>query len=129
MKTTLAPKELVREFLLEVRSGKNPAAADQYMHDLVIANQLVSEEVQRIMRTPADYADHVQEMLDEYGQFDFQIDELLADGDKVYARWTQLGNGIRQVTSAVYRVEAGFIVEYWIQIDRMGLEIQTKRMN
>lgn len=99
------------------------------MGDLVIANQLVSEEELQIMRTPADYATHVQEMLDEYGQFDFEIDELLADGDKVYARWTQLGKGIRQVTSAVYRVEAGLIVEYWIQIDRMGLEIQTKRMN
>ena len=121
---TRSPKALVEEFLIEVRSGKHPEFADRYMADKVVANQLVSEVVQVIERSPADYTEHVFEMKKEYGEFDFRIDELLADGDKVYARWTQMGCGIRQVTSCVYRVENGLIVEYWIQIDRLGLQLQ-----
>lgn len=31
-----------------------------------------------------------------------------------------------QVTSCVYRVEHGLIVEYWIQIDRAGLAAQLR---
>ncbi|MFJ9950514.1 ester cyclase [Kitasatospora sp. NPDC091207] len=56
------------------------------------------------------------------------------DGDRVHARWTQHGHHLAPINgrpptgrpltekaSAVYRVEAGRIVEYWIQIDRQGL--------
>ena len=55
----------------------------------------------------------------------------------MYARWTQHGHHvgevdgvaptsapITQLTSAVYRVQDGLIVEYWIQIDRYGLHAQ-----
>jgi predicted ester cyclase len=122
------PKSLIEAFLLEVRSGKNPSAAGDYMAPQVTANQVVSEEVMTITRTPQEYAAHVQEMVQEYGAFDFRIDELIAEGNKVYARWTQVGNGITQVTSCVYRIERNQISEYWIQIDRLGLQIQKNRL-
>lgn len=122
--TDLSAKQIVRDFLLEVRSGKNPDAASKYMAPVVKANQVVSEESLQISRTPAHYAEHVREMLAEYGNFDFEIEELICENDKVYARWNQVGNGIRAVTSCVYRLEAGLIVEYWIQIDRLGIELQ-----
>ena len=93
----------------------------------VIANQVVSEESLTITRTPLEYAEHVEEMLQEYGDFDFRVDELISEGNKVYARWTQVGNGVKQVTSCVYRVENEKIREYWIQIDRLGLELQKDR--
>lgn len=121
---TVDPKTLVQSFLLEVRSGKNPSSASEYMATEVIANQVVSEETLAITRTPNDYAEHVQEMLEEYGAFSFRIDELIGEGDKVYARWTQVGNGITQVTSCVYRIEHDKIREYWIQIDRLGIQLQ-----
>ena len=124
----LNPKALIQSFLLEVRSGKNPSAAGDYMAAQVIANQVVSEEVMTITRTPQEYAAHVEEMVQEYGAFDFRIDELIAEGNKVYARWTQVGNGITQVTSCVYRIEDNQISEYWIQIDRLGLQIQKDRL-
>ncbi|MFG3703403.1 ester cyclase [Micromonospora sp. NPDC047670] len=66
--------------------------------------------------------------------------EILGSGDKVYARWTQRGHHVgevdgraptgapvTQLTSAVYRVVDGLIVEYWIQIDRHGLRAQLER--
>ncbi|MDE2592478.1 MAG: ester cyclase [Actinomycetales bacterium] len=121
---TSNPKELVRQFLTEVRSGKNPGAAGTFMAPTVRANQVVSETTQLIERTPQEYAEHVREMLAEYGNFQFEIDELISENEKVYARWTQIGNGVRQVTSCVYRVEQNKIVEYWIQIDRLGLQLQ-----
>ena len=99
------------------------------MADEVIANQVVSEERLTIARTPDEYAEHVEEMVLEYGAFDFQIDELISEGNKVYARWTQVGNGITQVTSCVYRIENDKICEYWIQIDRLGLQIQRDHLH
>ena len=36
--------EVVRKFLLEVRSGKNPQAATTYMADVVQAHQVTSED-------------------------------------------------------------------------------------
>lgn len=120
-------KNIIQSFLLEVRSGKNPDATADYIADSVRAHQVASEAPVTVVRTPAEYAEHVREMKAEYGDFDFEIEELIAEGDRVYARWNQLGNGIRQFTSCVYRLENGLIVEYWIQIDRLGLEIQKGR--
>lgn len=122
-----SPKQIVLTFLEVVRSGKDPWSASKYMAPEVIANQVISEDTQKIIRTPDQYAEHVLEMKAEYGDFEFRIDELLAEGDKVFARWTQTGNGIRECTSCVYRVQSGYIVEYWIQIDRLGIQIQKNR--
>ncbi|MFV0287682.1 MAG: ester cyclase [Demequina sp.] len=130
-------KDLVRRFLLEVRSGDHPERAAEYMAATVLAHQVVSEAPLTVERSPANYTDHVGEMLDAYGRFSFSLDELLADGDRVYARWTQVGTDqdtsegreptgrpVTEIASAVYRVEGGKIVEYWIQIDRAGLAAQ-----
>ncbi|SJN09950.1 hypothetical protein FM113_07775 [Leucobacter sp. 7(1)] len=59
-----------------------------------------------------------------FGNFEFTVDELLVDGDKVYARWTQRGHyvgeidghastgrPIETVGSAVNRVLDGLIAE------------------
>ncbi|MBD8058232.1 ester cyclase [Cellulomonas sp. JH27-2] len=81
----------------------------------------------RTTRTPAQYAEHVHEMLAEYGRFTLTVDEVIAAGDRVYVRWTQHGHvsgrPVVQVASCVYRVD-GLIVEYWMQIDRAGLAAQ-----
>jgi predicted ester cyclase len=74
-----------------------------------------------------------------YGPFGFEITELIAQGDKVYARWKQTGKHLAEIdghaatgrplielASAVYRVENGRIAEYWIQIDRLGFEKQLQ---
>lgn len=128
---------VVRGFLETVRAGADPDAAGRYMADVVTAHQVLSEQVMVVRRTPAQYADHVREFLAAYGDYDFQITEFIASGDRVYARWRQEGRHLQSmagepvtgkplidISSAVYRVQDGKIVEYWIQTDRKGMELQ-----
>ncbi|MDQ3292203.1 MAG: ester cyclase [Bacteroidota bacterium] len=124
----------------EVRSGKAPDKANSYMAETVLAHQMNSEKETTVTRTPENYADHVREFLTQYGDYSFEITEILADGNKVYARWKQTGHHLTnldgfaptgqpltEIASAVYRLKNGKIHEYWIQIDRFGFEQQLKQ--
>ncbi|HEU4325149.1 MAG TPA: ester cyclase [Roseiflexaceae bacterium] len=135
-----SPADVVRAFFSEVRSGRDPDRAVELMAPLVLAHQVVSEEPVTVERTPQNYADHVREMQAVFGRFELEISELLADGDRVYVRWRQTGRHMGEydgfaptglplveIASAVYRVADGRIVEYWIQIDRAGLQAQLER--
>ncbi|PEV95290.1 polyketide cyclase [Bacillus cereus] len=136
----MTPEQIVRKFFEEVRSGNNPDYSNQLMAEKVLAHQIVSEEEQTVCRTPEDYAEHVREMIEVYGNFSLEIQELLVQGSKVYVRWKQVGMHVGeidgyqptglpiiQIASAVYRVEDGKIAEYWIQIDRSGIQNQLER--
>lgn len=130
-------KELVRTFLQQVRSGDHPECAADFMAERVLAHQVQAENPVTLERSPRDYAEHVEEMKEMFGAFAIEIEDIIADGDRVYARWIQhgrhhgfvdgrppTGKRLIQLTSAVYRVVDGRIVEYWIQIDRAGLSAQ-----
>ncbi|MDN4605017.1 ester cyclase [Paenibacillus sp. F6_3S_P_1C] len=136
----MTSEQIVRTFFEEVRSGRNLDYANRLMAEQVLAHQVISEEEVTVIRTPSDYADHVREMIEAYGDFSLQIQELLAQGDKVYVRWRQAGTHVGEVdgyapthlpviemASAVYRVENERIAEYWIQIDRLGIDKQLER--
>ncbi|PGT17735.1 MULTISPECIES: ester cyclase [Bacillus cereus group] len=136
----MTPEQIVRKFFEEVRSGNNPDYSNQLMAEKVLAHQIVSEEEQTVCRTPEDYAEHVREMIEVYGNFSLEIQEFLEQGSKVYVRWKQVGMHVGeidgyqptglpiiQMASAVYRVEDGKIAEYWIQIDRSGIQNQLER--
>lgn len=136
----MTPEQIVKKFFEEVRSGNNPDYAIELMADQVLAHQVISEEELTVKRTPKDYADHVKEMKEAYGNFSLEIQEFMGQGNKVYVRWKQVGTHVGEVdgylptslpvieiASAVYRVEDGKIAEYWIQIDRAGIEKQLKR--
>ncbi|WP_405131443.1 ester cyclase [Paenibacillus sp. FSL H8-0317] len=136
----MTAEQIVRTFFEEVRSGRNPDYASSVMAEQVLAHQVISEAEVTVTRTPSDYTDHVREMIEAYGEFSLEILELLTQGDKVYVRWRQTGTHIGEVdgysptnlpvieiASAVYRVENEQIAEYWIQIDRMGIEKQLER--
>lgn len=132
-------KQTIRQFLETVRTGKSPDNAKLYMADTVLAHQVNVENETVVKRSPDNYSFHVKEFLKMYGNFSFEITELLADGDKVYARWLQkgthkadidgyspTGKPINEISSVVYRLENDKIVEYWIQIDRYGFEKQLQ---
>ncbi|MEY4391017.1 MAG: hypothetical protein RLZZ400_760 [Actinomycetota bacterium] len=121
------PRTVVEKFLLTVRSGREPERSVEFMAASVVAHQVISEEHHDVVRTPAEYEEHVLDMKREYGDFEFEIEELICEGAKVYARWRQRGNGVTQVTSCVYLVQDGLITEYWIQIDRLGLQLQSPK--
>lgn len=133
------PKAVVEGFLQQVRTGAHPEYADRYLAANVVAHQLNAEAPADVQRTPADYASHVVEFRQIYGEFDFEVTELIAEGDRVYARWRQTGchrgavdgyaptrRKVVELASAVYRVANGRIVEYWIQVDRLGTDAQLR---
>ncbi|MGG2106538.1 ester cyclase [Lysinibacillus pakistanensis] len=136
----MTPEQIVKKFFEEVRSGNNPDYATELMADQVLAHQVTSEEELTVTRTPKDYADHVKEMVEAYGDFSLEIQEFMVQGNKVYVRWKQVGTHVGEVdgyqptnlpvieiASAVYRIEEEKIAEYWIQIDRAGIENQLER--
>ncbi len=125
MHNTKASQQIVKEFLLTVRAGKNPEKAKDFMADKVLAHQMNAENPQTVERTPQNYADHIKEFQAMYGNFQFEITELIAQDNKVYARWKQIGKHLTQidgypatglplieVASAVYRLENGRVAEY-----------------
>jgi predicted ester cyclase len=136
----LSPRDVVQRFFQLVRSGQQPDAAHDYMAEQVLAHQMTAENETTVHRTPTNYADHVREMLEAYGTFQLEVQELLSQENRVYVRWKQTGTHLGEVdgfpptgkpiieiASAVYRVEHEKIVEYWIQIDREGIRAQLER--
>ena len=128
-------KEIVQQFLETVRSGKHPENTALFMADLMDAHQMNAEEPTIVKRTPQNYTDHINEFLTMYGNYSFQITELIAEGDRVFARWLQkgkhlieidghapTGKTITEIGSCVYRLQNGKIAEYWIQTDRFGIK-------
>ena len=126
----------VTEFLSLVRVTGDAQSAEQLMADTVPAHQHVAERDETVVRTPAEYAAHVQDMLRDHGPWRFEVRELLVEHDHVFVRWLQHGRvtpeearpgshrPLREAGSAVYRVTDGRIQEYWIQLDRYGHEAQ-----
>ena len=134
-----SPKGVVQGFIDTVRSGRAPEKASEFLAEQVSAHQLNSEGETTVMRTPASYTEHVHEFLNTYGRYHLTVTELISEGDRVYVRWRQEGRHlgsiqgfaptglpIVEITNAVYRVKDGKIVEYWIQTDRKGLELQLR---
>jgi predicted ester cyclase len=133
-------EKIVRSFITNVRSGLHPEQAKNFLADTVLAHQVISENPTTVKRTPENYTNHIREFLRLFGNYEFEITELIAQGDKVYVRWKQTGKHIAEIdgfaptqlplieyTSAVYRVEKKKIVEYWVQMDRLGFDLQLKK--
>jgi len=128
------PAEVVRQFFERVRSGREPCASAELMAPKILAHQIISGKVQVIERTPSNYQQHIEELLESYGQYDLTIEEFLSDGDKVYVRWRQTCRHLEEILgyaptglplesdgSDVYKVFDGKIVEYWILQENYGL--------
>ncbi len=132
------PRQTVTRFFERVRSGKAPEEASLFLAPRVAAHQVVSAfGPLTLVRTPDEYAAHVRDMIHQYGLFTLTIEDVLADGNKVFVRWRQEGHHrgplfgepptgapLVQRGSAVYRVEEERIEEYWIQVEVSGLETQ-----
>lgn len=52
---------------------------------MVLANQVRARAGETLERSPANYTEHVEEMIEMFGKFEFTVDELLVDGTKAYA--------------------------------------------
>ena len=128
---------VVAEFLARVRVTGDAVAAEKLMAATVRCHQLTSEAPATVVRTPGEYAAHVTDMFTSFGRFSYRVTDLLAEDDRVYVRWEQTAadrpagppdpvasRPLIELGSAVYRIHARQIAEYWIQIDRHGLLAQ-----
>jgi len=133
------PKLVVLGFINKVRSGKEPESASMYMAEEIRAHQIISGKEELVIRTPENYTEHIHEFLECYGQYNFEVQEVLCEENKVYIRWKQSGQHLASILefeptgkplvtlgSAVYLVENGLIVEYWIQQENQGLLSQLQ---
>lgn len=84
-------EQIIKNFFEIVRSGCNPERAEVFMAKEVTAHQMNSEKMEIIIRTPRNYADHIREMIDTWGNFKIEIEEFIPQNEKVYVRWKQTG--------------------------------------
>jgi steroid delta-isomerase-like uncharacterized protein len=96
-----------------------------------------SDEVSHFAGHPLDYAAHAAfdaMLLRAFPDLQFMLDDLLADGKQVVARFTARGTqtdvfqgipatGRPAVVSgiAIYRLDEGKVVEQWLEYDQLGL--------
>lgn len=132
-------RSVVQAFIQQVRSGRDLQQVHATMAERVLAHQIVSEAPATLHRSPANYRLHIEDFQRLWGAFELSVDEFIVEGDRAYVRWTQTGQHrasfdgeapsgkpLREMASAVYRVQGGRIVEYWIQTDRHGLAQQLQ---
>lgn len=129
-----SPANVVRGFLDEVRSGRRTDHAHRYLAPSVLAHQLTGEHEMTIRRTPADYAEHVEDMMAKHGDFSLDILTFVASDDLVSVVWRQTGerhptgsgdaSPIIELAACTYRVDDDRIVEYWLLLDRLGIARQ-----
>jgi predicted ester cyclase len=125
-----ANKELLRRFYQEVYVNWNMAMADE-----VISPQFRSHDWPEGGPTgPKAFRDYYSAMRSAVADARYEVDDLIAEGDRVVVRWRLLGThkgafrGIaptgRPITLkgiAIYRVEGGKLMERWVVSDLYGV--------
>lgn len=123
-------KTLVRRFYKEVYVNWNMAVADE-----VVSPQFTSHDWPEHGPTgPTAFRDYYSAMRSAVPDATYEVDDLIAEDDKVVVRWRLLGThtgtfrGIapsgRSITLkgiAIYRVEGGRLAERWVVSDLHGL--------
>jgi predicted ester cyclase len=123
-------KELVRRFYKNVYVDWNLALVDE-----VVSRQFTSHDWPENGPTgPQAFRDYYSAIRSAVPDARYEVDDLVAEGDRVVVRWRLLGThegefrGIaptgRAITLkgiAIYRVDAGKLMERWVVSDLHGL--------
>jgi ketosteroid isomerase-like protein len=121
--------DVVRGFLQDVRSGADVGRAPDHLAPTVEAHQgPPGSDADLVLRTPSDYAAHVEQMYAAFGPWTFEVLRLVEQEDGlVSAVWLQRGvvnargplhgRPVVELGRASYRVRDGRITEYWIDAD------------
>ena len=126
---TAANKEFVRRFYKEVYVDWNMERVDE-----VVAPQFVSHDWPESVTGPRVFRDYYSAIRSAVHDARYEVDDLIAEGDRVVVRWRLLGThegsfqGIaptgRAITLkgiAIYRVEDRKLMERWVVSDLHGL--------
>jgi predicted ester cyclase len=121
-----ANKQLYRSYIEEVWNKRNPSIADRYL-----AVNLI-EHNQHLPSGLGGRKQFVTAVLAGFSDYHAEIQDVLADGDKVVARvlWTGTQDGpflgrpatgkkLRFSTADFFRIENGKFVEHWDVVDSL----------
>lgn len=124
-----ANKELVRRFYKEVYVDWNMALADK-----VVSPQFRSHDWPEGATGPQAFRDYYAAIRSAVPDARYEVDDLIAEGDRVVVRWRLLGThkgefrGLaptgRAITLkgiAIYRVDSGKLMERWVVSDVYGM--------
>ena len=128
-------KELVRRFYNEVYVDWNMAFADE-----VVSPQFTSHDWPEGGPTgPRAFRDYYSAIRAAVPDARYDVDDLIAEGDRVVVRWRLLGThkgdfrGIAPTNRpielkgiAIYRVDGGKLMERWVVSDLYGVLEQIK---
>jgi predicted ester cyclase len=123
-------KELVRRFYKEVYGDWNMALVDQ-----VISPRFISHDwPQDGPSGPQAFRDYYTAIRSAVSGARYEVDDLIAESDRVVVRWRLLGRHTgdfgsippsgRPITLkgiAIYRLESGMLMERWVVSDLHGL--------
>jgi predicted ester cyclase len=132
--STETNKEVVRRFVNEVFVRLDPTAVDE-----LVADDFESHSWPSKGNAKESLKATTQGMRNTLDEIRFEIDDLIAEGDRVAARLTagarQIGPfmGIEPAGKSyeigeihIFRLRDGQIVEHWHQMDAMALMTQLK---
>jgi predicted ester cyclase len=125
---TAENKALVRRFYKEVYADWNMAVADE-----VVSLQFISHDWPRGAAGPKAFRAYYTAIRSAVPDARYEVDDLIAEGDRVVVRWRLLGThkgefrGIAPTGGpivlkgiAIYRVQAGQLMERWVVSDLHG---------
>lgn len=125
-------KALVRHFIEEMNKGK--VAAMAVMDELCAANFVWHPSTGEEIHGLKDFKQNTKEVYNTFPDAHCNIDEMVAEGDRVVVRWTLTGThkgefmGIpptnKKITAwgiEIYRVVDGKFVESWERFDDLGV--------
>jgi predicted ester cyclase len=128
------PALIARRFVAEVLDGGRLAAAGELVSPEVVVHVPAREEPLRGLDALTAYIAGFRAALPDVA---FELEDLLADGDRVAVRLTvsgthagellgvaPTGRRVRVPEVLILRVEDGLIVEDWVQADLLGLLAQ-----
>jgi steroid delta-isomerase-like uncharacterized protein len=130
-----ANKALMRRWFEEVWNKQRTDAIDEMMAPHAIAYGLAADGSN--LRGPAGFKPFHQAFLDAFHDMRVTVEDVIAEGDRVAARWvaagTHTGAGLgiagtnrkMNITGmSIIRVENGRIVEGWNNFDVLGMYVQ-----
>jgi steroid delta-isomerase-like uncharacterized protein len=127
-------KSIVRRFYQELWNERDLAVADQIFAPECVTHQLSSGmETETAPRDPETVKNHVTYWVDAFPDLRFEVEELLAEEDKVVSRsvmhgthegqWHGVAPTGKKVTIrmvVIHRIANGQIAEDWVLVESFG---------